>query len=249
MIVGPRCSSWYSGPAGGTESPPHREKSTRTGYRPPRRAPSERLRKWQSPPSILSSPFSFNNWLHKTPSVEEARPAQCPCCGRASRPVGQKLNLQGHGQRERQVRGPLRPGGKPVQVLLTLRRYRCRSCRATMTVGPLGLWTRLLFSAAAAGLALCLWGLDKQKEAQVYAQCNDWSRPLEQPGPRWRQPGRWVQGVLEGRLWRGLLRGSPPQSLRAVAERVAAALAARCPPSLWEAPMAQQVFAGAALAW
>jgi hypothetical protein len=117
-----------------------------------------------------------------------------------------------------------------------------------MTVGPLGLWTRLLFSGAAVGLALCLWGLEKQREAQVYMQCNDWSRPQEQSGPRWRQLGRWVQGVLGGRLWRDLLPGSPPQSPRAVAERVAAALAARCPPSLWEAPMAHQVFAGAALA-
>ena len=117
-----------------------------------------------------------------------------------------------------------------------------------MTVGPLGLLTRLLFSAAAVGLALCLWGLDKHREAQVYAQCNDWRRPKEQSRHRWRQLGRWAQGIVLGRLFRGLLPGSAPQSPRAVAERAAAALAARCPPWLWEAPMLQQVFAGAALA-
>ena len=41
-----------------------------------------------------------------------------------------------------------------------------------MTVGPMGLLTRRLFSAAAIGLALCLWGLEKQKQAAVYEQVN-----------------------------------------------------------------------------
>jgi transposase len=186
--------------------------------------------------------------MSRTPSVEEARPAQCPCCGRASRPVGKRLNLHGHGQRQRQVRGPLQPGGKPVEVVLTLRRYLCQSCQATMTVGPMGLLTRRLFSAAAMGLALCLWGLDKQKEAAVYEQVNCWRRPAEQARKGWRQLGRWVLGIVQGRLFGGLLPGSPPQTPRAVAERAAAALAARCSPVLGTAPMSQQVFWGAALA-
>ncbi len=209
------------------------------------------MRKWQSPGSILSSLVSLNNWMRRTPSAEEVRPAKCPCCGVASRPVGKGLNLHGHGQRERQVRGPLHPGGKPVQVIIKLRRYRCRSCRATMTVGPMGLVARRLFSAAAMGLGLCLWGLEKQKEAAVYQQVNSWRRSPEQAKRGWRQLGRWVHGIVQGRLFRGLLPGLPgslAQAPRAVAERAAAALAARCSPALCTAPMSQQVFWGAALA-
>lgn len=186
--------------------------------------------------------------MKRTPSAEEARPAQCPRCGVASRPVGKGLNLHGHGQRERQVRGPLCPGGKPVHVVLTLRRYLCRSCQATMTVGPMGLLTRRLFSAAAMGLALCLWGLEKQKQAAVYEQVNDWRRPKEEARKGWRQMGRWVVGIVQGRLFGGLLPGSPPSAPQAVAERAAAALAARCSPTLCTQPMSQQVFEGAALA-
>lgn len=181
------------------------------------------------------------------PSAEEARPGQCPSCGVASRPVGKGLNLHGHGQRERQVRGPLYPGGKPVQVVLRLRRYLCRICQATMTVGPMGLLCRRLFSAAAMGLALCLWGLEKQKEAAVYEQVNSWRRPPEDTRKGWRQLGRWVLGIVKGRLFGGLLGGSLPSAPRAVAERAAAALAARCSPALCTQPMSQQVFAGAAL--
>jgi hypothetical protein len=186
--------------------------------------------------------------MSRTPSAEEARPAQCPCCRVASRPVGQRLNLCGHGRRERQVRGPLRAGGKPIQGVLTLRRYLCRCCQATMTVGPMGLLTRLLFSAAALGLSLYLWGIEKKPGAKVHEQVNPWRREQEASRRGWRQLGRWVQGLRQGRLFGGLCPGVVPQSSRAVAERAAAALAARCPPCLWTEPMAQQVFAGAALA-
>jgi len=185
--------------------------------------------------------------MNRLPSVEEARPAQCPCCGVPSRPVGQRLNVQGHGERKgRQMRGPPEVGAKPVQVLLTLRRYLCRCCKATMTVGPMGLLTRRLFGAAAVGLALCLWGLHKESTTRVYEQVNPWQRPQEMQG--WRQLGRWALGIQQGELFRGLCPGSLPLSLRAVAERAAAALGARCSPQLWGQRISQQVFAGAALA-
>jgi len=166
----------------------------------------------------------------------------------ASRPVGKALNLHGHGQRERQVRGPMQPGSPPIQVLLTLRRYLCRSCGATLTVGPRGLLTGRLFSAAAVALALCLWGLEKLRQAQVYAQVNCWRRPQEQAAHPWRQLGRWARGIVQRRLFRDLLPGPPPPAPQEVAARAAAALSARCPPALCKEPMRQQVFAGAALA-
>jgi hypothetical protein len=110
----------------------------------------------------------------------------------------------------------------------------------------MGLLARRLFGAAALGLALCLWGVQKQAVDKVYEQVNPWRRPEEMKG--WRQLGRWVKGIQQGHLFRGLCPGSQPLSLRAVAERAAAAMAARCLPALWTQPMAQQVFAGAALA-
>lgn len=117
-----------------------------------------------------------------------------------------------------------------------------------MTVGPRGLLAGLLFSAAAVGLALCLWALDKLRQARVHAEVNPWRRAAEQVGASWRQLVRWAQGIGQGRLWPGLLPGDPPRCPRLVAERAAAALSARCPPQLGMEPMRQQVFQGAALA-
>lgn len=186
--------------------------------------------------------------MKRTPSAQEARPAQCGCCGAASRPVGQRLKVHGHGQRERQVRGPLEPGSQPVQVVITVRRYLCLCCKATMTVGPRGLLPRRLFSAAAMGLALYLWGARKQPVAAVYEQVNPWQRAGEAALKGWRQLRRWIQEVVQGRLFGGLLPGPLAPSRRAVAERAAVVLATRCPAPLWTQPMAQQVFMGASLA-
>lgn len=205
------------------------------------------MKKKRSPPRILASRISLNAWRNQMPSVEEARPSRCPCCGVPSRPLGKPLNLHGHGQRERQVRGPLEPAGPPVLVTLMLRRYRCQRCGATMTVGPKGLLAGLLFSAAAVALALCLWALDQLPQARVHAQVNPWQRAAEQACGSWRQLVRWAQGIAAGRLWPGLVPGPPPFCRRLVAQRAAAALSARCPPQLGTAPLRQQVFLGAAL--
>ena len=204
------------------------------------------MKKSRSPSSILSSPFSLKSWLTKTPSPEEARPAHCPGCGVASRPVAGPLNLEGHGQRERQVRGPLELGQPPLLVVLPVRRYRCRCCGATMTVGPIGLRAGLLFSVAVVALALYLWGTLRQPLGQVCAQVNPWRRSAEQTQGGWRQVGRWARRIATGRLFTGLLPGCPPPGLRAVAQQAAAAWSARCPPQLCQAPMPVQVFAGAA---
>lgn len=39
-------------------------------------------------------------WIAKTPCVDEVRPAHCAGCGAASRPVGERVVLHGHGLRE-----------------------------------------------------------------------------------------------------------------------------------------------------
>ena len=47
--------------------------------------------------------------MARPPSVEEVRPARCPDCGVASKPVGGGVVVQGHGLRTRQLRGPQAP--------------------------------------------------------------------------------------------------------------------------------------------
>jgi hypothetical protein len=196
---------------------------------------------------MVPSVFSIKSWLARTPTVEEARPARCPCCGVASRPVGQRLNLHGHGLRDRQVRGPLEVGGAPKLVVLWLRRYLCRCCQASVTVGPLGLVAHRLFSVAALGLALYLWGCLEQTAGAVREQVDPLSNAGGDPMGGWRQLGRWVQALREGRLLGGLLPGELPAAVRAVAQRAAAALAARCPAWMCGEPLPKQVFAGGAL--
>src|SRR5690348_13799716 len=113
----------------------------------------------QSPPTIIQSTLPIKSWIERTPSVDEARPPQCPFCEAVSRPVGEPLGLHGHGLRERQLRGPLGPEQEPQMCVVRVRRYLCRRCGATLTVVPQGVLPRRLFSAAAIGLALCLWGI------------------------------------------------------------------------------------------
>ena len=81
----------------------------------------------------------------------EARPAACLDCKAASGPVGGRIQIHGHGLRERQVRGPLGPGEKAVAVGVPGRRYRCMVCGAVVLVVPREVLPRRQYSAAAIG--------------------------------------------------------------------------------------------------
>lgn len=102
-----------------------------------------------------------NGWLKRLPTVEEVRPAQCPRCEAAGRPTGRGLGLWGHGVRERQSRGPLEPFGKPVTVVIRMRRFVCRACGAVIQVVPRGVIAWRLFSAQAIALAVTLFGVHR----------------------------------------------------------------------------------------
>ena len=132
-------------------------------------------------------------------------------------------------------------------MVLWLRRYLCRCCQASMTVGPLGLVAHRLFSIAALGLALCLWGCQGKPAGQVRVQVDPLSHTGDDPMRGWRQLGRWALALREGRLLGGLLPGALPAAVRAVAQRAAAALAARCPAWMCGESLPNQVFAGGAL--
>jgi hypothetical protein len=130
--------------------------------------------KERSPTYFPQLPAHVKQWVDGPPPIADVRPACCRRCGRAARPVGAALALIGHGVRERQLRGPLVAGGPPVELTLYVRRFLCRSCEQTMTVGPSALVPRRLYSRGAIALALALFGLVQATTPQVRRQVSTW---------------------------------------------------------------------------
>lgn len=168
------------------------------------------------------------------PSVDEARPGQCPVCAAASRPLGGKLNLWGHGLRERQLRGPQEPLGSPQTVVLLLRRYQCQRCSAILTVMPQGVVPGRYYAAPAIALALVLFALRKLPAAQVRKHTSPWRVVGDAAQDGWSTLVRWCRAAKKGALFALSfpdVRPCPADfTLRQVAERVALALCALAPP-------------------
>ena len=169
------------------------------------------------------------SWMNRPPSVEVARPARCPCCGAASRPLGKPLQMHGHGLRERQLRGPLEPGGPPVLIILLLRRYLCLLCGCVATVVPRGVLRGRLFSSSAIALALALFGLEEKTEVETRKKTSPWSIGGVTAADGWLCLHRWVRAIRRGRLFSGLFTFSDTWTARQVAARAARALASRGP--------------------
>ncbi len=153
--------------------------------------------------------------------------------------------LHGHGKRSRQVLGPEEPGGKPRQVEVQVRRYRCQACGATCTVAPWEVWTRRLYSLAAIAWALALWGVVGLGLAAVRGRVSPWVHVGATSARRWRTPLAWVEAVEARRL---LLRVRPwPAGWKArrAAAHVASTVAGHAPPSAPSPPLAVQAFRGA----
>lgn len=177
------------------------------------------------------------------PTVEQARPACCSCCGAASRPAGAALVLVGHGLRERQARGPSSPQGQPETQLVRVRRYRCRLCGGLTTVLPRGLTARRHYSASAIGLALFLHGMQGLSIGETRQRVCTWRAGFETE--RWTTLPSWVAAIAEGRLFARVRPSLAETSLRQKTERAAATL---CSLALATHGLAAQVFEGAALA-
>lgn len=148
--------------------------------------------------------------------------------------------LHGHGTRERQLRGPLEPGGEPMLIGLLLRRYLCVACGAVLTVAPMAVLPRRLFTAGAIALALALWGLEKVPSPAVRERIS----PGKAVGPAsartWLTLRRWTRSARP--LFRAVRPWPDAWPPRKVAERVATTLA-----SLGSAagPLPARAFAGA----
>jgi hypothetical protein len=183
-------------------------------------------------------------WLAKTPHVDEVRPAQCAGCGAASRPVGDRLVVHGHGLLERQVRGVLALGERPGVFVIAVRRYACQLCRAVMTVVPSGMLARRQYSGPSIALALHLWLVAGLCDRAVRAQVCAWQ--LRGRSPRgWAQLYRWAGHAASlFALPRAL---SAQGDRRDVVQRVLTTLQALSPAAFSDAPIARQIFEGASL--
>jgi hypothetical protein len=181
----------------------------------------------------------FKSWLASPPSVEQARPGRCPCCGIASRATG-KLMLHGHGVRGRQLRGPLELDAEPQLLEVVLRRYLCVACGAVLTVAPAAVLAGRLFTAGAIALALAFWAVAREPSPAVRGRVS----PHRVVGPTsartWLTLRRWCRDARE--LF-GSVRPWPDSwPPRKVAERVATTLASLGPAA---GPLPARAFAGA----
>jgi hypothetical protein len=150
--------------------------------------------------------------------------------------------VHGQGLLRRQVRGVLEVGGEPGVLVLSVRRYECQRCSAVMTVVPAGMLARRQYSASTIALALHLWLSVGQSDRMVRDGLCAWRRR----GARargWAQLYRWAREVA------GLFvlpRPIAPSSLGECVQRVLSTLRSLAPAALNAAPLAHQIFEGAA---
>ncbi len=169
--------------------------------------------------------------MERHPTVDEARPGQCPACEAPSRPSGGTLGLHGHGQRERHQWGPVEVGGTPRLLGVLARRYACQSCGAIVMVVPRGVVYRRLYSAGAIALALALWGVSELAPAEVRRRVSPFAFVGATAAAGWESLRRWSHAVRAGRLF-PVVRALPAEvTLRQVAARAATTLAACAPGS------------------
>jgi hypothetical protein len=132
--------------------------------------------------------------------------------------------IVGHGQVRRQVLGPAAFGGPPEPLTLSLRRYRCRACRAVLVVGPRGLLRGRWYSGPAIAGALASFARGATSVA-VRAHTKPSSHVGVAAVERWVTLGRWVEAARRGELF--AVSGLGELGARHVAEQVTLALAAR----------------------
>jgi hypothetical protein len=195
---------------------------------------------------MIHSAISVKSWQERTPSVEAARPARCPCCAAAGSPVGERCQLHGHGLRERVVQGPLAPGERSTTVTILARRFRCVVCHAVLLVVPAGVLRLRRYTAMAIGYAFALFGLLGQSPVAVRQAVSAWPVVGATAAAGWATLKRWTRAARAGTLFAGRSRDPPRTPLRSVAEAVAAWLSALVPPPCSSVPSPMLAFAGGA---
>jgi hypothetical protein len=195
---------------------------------------------------VIQSPIDLKSWIARTPTVAEARPAACPVCKAASCPFGGRIQVQGHGLRDRQVRGPPGPGDDAAVVVIMGRRYRCVCCGAVLLVVPREVLPRRQYSAAAIGLAFALWGLVQATALAVRLRVSPATALGFDAMAGWVTLRRWAKAVKERRLFASVPAAGLSATLREVAALAATALAASADSTTRHLPLEQRAFLGAA---
>jgi len=157
-------------------------------------------------------------------------------CGASSRPVGGRLGLHGHGLRDRQLCGPPDAARTPTWIVIACRRYLCTSCGAILTVVPRGVAPRRHYGHAAIAMALTLWAIAHEPEADIRRRVCARRISVESPA-RWPTLARWARAAR-------VELGAAALSLKDAAARAAQIAIGRAPPVLRRAPRWAQAFAG-----
>jgi hypothetical protein len=132
--------------------------------------------------------------------------------------------IVGHGVETRQHLGPQAPRARPEATVVTVRRYRCRACRAVLVVGPVGLVRGRWYGGGAIAAALALYARG-ETSAAVRAATSPSSVVGGSAVERWITLARWIDAAQAGRLFG--VAGVASGDRRRVAEHVSLALAAR----------------------
>lgn len=140
--------------------------------------------------------------------------------------------------------GPQTAGGAAEAVVIKLRRYRCRACKAILVVGPRGLVPRRLYGAGAIALAFAAYGHGASSRA-VRAQTSPSRVVGGSAVERWLTLVRWIEAARRGSLFG--VTGLGDHDRRSVAKQVALVLAGRGGHSLGE-DLTRSAFEGAVIA-
>lgn len=179
--------------------------------------------------------WDVKSLLQESPAVDEVRPSHCPCCQVASRPVGHKVVLWGHGLRSRSVILLDTPAASPRLVVLMVRRYLCTACKCVITVLPCDLPARRRHALGLICVALALWsqgGLSAEKVREKLGFHQSFEAG-------WPQLRRWARAAEFVAL--GLTAHMPHQLAYQITQRVSG----RAPPEKCTLPIADMTFFGA----
>lgn len=149
----------------------------------------------------IAASIAIEAWIRTLPCPATVRPARCPACQTASRPLGRSLNLVGHGLRPLLLYGLVELAGKPALFEVVARRYRCLPCGAVCVVVPSGVAAGRRYTGPTIALALTLWSLRRLSAARVRRVLS----PFQIVGASavgWASLRRWAQayGLGEGTL-------------------------------------------------
>ncbi len=150
--------------------------------------------------------------------------------------MGGRIGLHGHGFRARQLCGPLDADSPPIWITIACRRYLCTSCGAILTVVPRGIAPGRHYGHAAIAMALTLWAIAGEPEAEVRRRICARQLSFESPA-RWPTLARWARAARDAL-------GTASLSLKEAAARAAQIAIGRAPPAFRRAPRWAQAFAG-----